>query len=409
MRWWKHRRRAMSVQGAGSNDSGANLAGHHGQPGGPGGVLGSAAGMGAANQSREMTSAGRRGMIPSPTFFSDRLSRDRYGPGGNPMGVPYSAREYRPQGQVADPNEISVIGPAYPRPFGANQPRGLLGRASPIGAESEGVDGRNQVVPFPPLEETHEYGPDHPYGHQGIAHTTDYATPSGQPLPHGTPGRQSDGASISSFYRDSWPPAGGIGMGRGQTGVRPLFLNSGPTGGAHDTHEAHEASGVQAAHDEEAIENRPESLAIWPGPGATDSIKRWKAEQTTRQFPIQEDNRPGHAMFAPSGASGHAQDVDAITPSRGIGPTRLMPLQSQVKTHLGNPTADDATSPERETLRPSPARTPQVHNAVPHEYPFPERASPHEERSGFVRTADNSGEGNGRADKKPAGAPGLAS
>jgi hypothetical protein len=135
------------------------------------------------------------------------------------------------------------------------------------------------------------------------------------------PPRTSD-MSVTSFYRDDWP-------GPGAAGVDPLF---------HDQYPPHDPNAPPLPiHDvysgrESRLSSRPDShVSLWPGPGA---------------YPL--------------------------APPHGIAQSNLQPMS-----------VTEEEPPE--TLRPSPARTPQIHSAEIDSYPFPERqASPH---TGFNATA----------------------
>jgi hypothetical protein len=381
MRWYRNRRRALSVQGAGSNDSAANLAGSSTQPEGfsrPGpGVAAAANGsfrILGHEQPGDMQSASRRGIIPSPAFFSDRLTRDRNGPGVQSLNaVPY----WRPQDghSNAANDEISVIGGGPARPPMATIPSGAILQSHALTTPGNGPNERshsrnNGLAPFPALGETRSYEDQAAFTNSsegpssGGQYTTTQSDLQKTPDPH----RQSDGISVTSLYRDSWPP-GVNSPAVAATGIRPLFQNAGRGGAIHD-------SGAEHGPDM----SRPESLAIWPGPGAAEEIERWKKERAIKLQTL---------------------------PPVDVGPP-LSSLQTQVQTHLGDPLRDDSSSLHRETLRPSPARTPQVHSTEHDTYPFPERASPHDERNGSRPPGTAPGVGNeqtglGIMQRKPIG------
>jgi hypothetical protein len=132
--------------------------------------------------------------------------------------------------------------------------------------------------------------------------------------------RESDGVSVTSLYREDWP-------GPSAAGVDPLFNEEFPLRGGTAAH-------YQAGGNQDTIEAapRPESnVSIWPGPNAT-----FQNSSSMRNVPY-----PGE-QFA-------SRSEDELP----------------------------------ETIRPSPARTPQIHSAEIDSFPFPERqASPH---TGFNR------------------------
>ena len=146
--------------------------------------------------------------------------------------------------------------------------------------------------------------------------------PATSPIPEHPPQiehpRASDAISVTSLYREDWP-------GPVAAGVDPLFYEEFPLRAR--TASPHLGPGQSletATHD---IPARPASnISVWPGPGVF--------------------NNNGEA---------------------GLG------TQNPIHQHT---TQHEDELPE--TIRPSPARTPQIHSAEIHSYPFPERqASPH--------------------------------
>jgi hypothetical protein len=153
----------------------------------------------------------------------------------------------------------------------------------------------------------------------------DFTTSS--PIPEHPPQlghpRDDDAISVSSLYREDWP-------GPQSAAIDPLFHDEFP----QRARTASPNIGRALSPETHGFSTRPASnISIWPGPGAPNSYDR---PGTGNQNPTQ---------------------------------------------HLATQHEDEVP----ETIRPSPARTPQIHSSEINSYPFPERqASPH---TGFSSSA----------------------
>jgi hypothetical protein len=383
MRWYKHRRRALSVHGAGSNDSGTNLAGASAiTPGGAGGASSSFRVLGAGGE--RQTEINKAGMTPGRGFFSTQPNREKFGPypGGGPHATPFYNQQNRYGGPGADTDEISPVGqgpdrsrfqayPAMPTRQMTNNRSSSPTLGGPNGAGSRGHP-TLPILPFQAVQETEDYeqhdrdhthSPEHRLAGPAVGGAIDPRNPETSPGP--VPHRLSDGnMSVTSFYHDTWLP-----NNMDTSGMRPLVVNTGSRGETI-------SPGSELTRDVPGLEERPESIAIWPGPGASDQINRWKAEQARRQEAARAQQRLYGLEDAEIG------EAEVVSPTRGqqVG---ISPLQAQIHSHLGDVSPDDPES--HRALRPSPARTPQVQSVEVDSYPFPTRASPHDERNGQFR------------------------
>jgi hypothetical protein len=398
LRYYRHRRRALDYDGVSSPlHSAANL--HNGGGGGGfrggfsaaagatyrGGISGPMTGPEAARvapgSAMELSppegALGGRGVIPSTAFF--RADRGAAGRSPNRSSSP-------------------TLGADSPSPLGGV--RSPPGRSKLGGANPFGDDGADETVAH---HQQQHHGDalgvglgfafsDDQHARRGEARGGDDGEVERGQRAGDLQRQTTDGISLTSVYRDSWPapdppppPVVDATPLPAPLGIRP-GANSTTSGG-----------GVGPAPRDRA----PDPPAdVWPGPLAprpTTGAGRG-GDGGGAGLPL-EHPRPYHAAYAaPFGSSPSPSPTDpadiwpgpnapsapraghagaAGGPTSGAGGGSPEGQQQQQQQQQQQHESEEEAARRRETLRPSPARTPQIHEGPAADtYPFPERASP---------------------------------